>query len=255
MDIKTLEQRIQKNEEKIVKKQNTIQKKEKSIEKKIATLKNKYSLDYDGERLYTDELRNRGLSTTEANEAYWIMCDIDYLKDDLKRLPAEIEETKAVLEKQRKQLAGEIKKDALLTTEIPEKLQQYQRDLVTEWDEFDKAKRQRYRDEYKELSYTEFVKKHRYAGYAFMQLTDAEIHKSNENDAKKLILNLINRVKGIVGEITDYSHLDVEPGNGGFAVITGYVVGTTGRAQVETILAGGYNIQRLHIRTLVKEIH
>ena len=275
MDIKTLEERIAKNEVKIEKKKNTIQKKEAAITKKAAYLMKKYGVDVETFDKYDTTAREiAGNGKEGSNDIYWTMCDIDHYKEDLRRIPKEIAEIEAVVEKQKKQLAGEIAKEATFTTEIPERLIQYRDALIAEWDDFDKAKRQRLIDEYRRMeeeenvrrategkrpggteAYKAFIKKHRYAGYEFMYATDEEIHKSNEEDAKKLILNLINRVKDIVGEITDYSHLRVEPGNQGFAVITGYVVGTMGRASVETILAGGYNIQRLHVRTLVHEIY
>ena len=68
-----------------------------------------------------------------------------------------------------------------------------------------------------------------------------------------LIINLYYRVRNITGEIVDWSGISAEVGTQGFPVLTGYVIGKEGRAFVETILAGGYNIQRLHIRVLVHE--
>lgn len=61
------------------------------------------------------------------------------------------------------------------------------------------------------------------------------------------------RVKKFTGEITDWSGVHACQGTWGMTVLNGYVVGKEGRAFVESILAGGYNIQRLHIRVLVKE--
>lgn len=85
--------------------------------------------------------------------------------------------------------------------------------------------------------------------------SDADIHESNLKAGKDVILDLVNRVTKITGPIMDWSGLHATAGNGGWTVLNGYVIGEDSKAKVETILAGGYAIQRLHCRTLVKEIH
>ena len=248
MTIAQLNERITKAEEKINKKEATIEKKKALIAKK----------DVEIQKLgFTREIRNnRPESWTEAsNKAFWLACDIVHLEEDLKRLPKEIEEIKATIEKYQAQLTGEIEKESILTKELPEVFTTLRSELVTEWDRFDKDLQDNLRSEYKEIGYKDFIKKYTYSRYEFMSKTEDEIHKANERDAKALILDLYNRVKAITGEVTDWSGIRAEMGNGGFTVLTGIVIGKTGRARVETILAGGYNIQRLHIRTLVHEIN
>lgn len=83
--------------------------------------------------------------------------------------------------------------------------------------------------------------------------TDEWIHKQNQRDGENLILDLLKRVTKITGPVTDWSGLHVTQGNMG-AVLNGYVIGEDGKAEVESILAGGWNVQRLHVRTLVKPI-
>lgn len=58
---------------------------------------------------------------------------------------------------------------------------------------------------------------------------------------------IIERTNAIVGEITDASNLRI----GSKADLNGYVIGTRGIAKVQTIGAGGYNIQCFHFRTLI----
>lgn len=93
--------------------------------------------------------------------------------------------------------------------------------------------------------------------------TFAEIGKTNyqmfdgksEDDAQRIaereaefyVLDIINRVTKKVGNITDYSNVYVKG-----PAINGTIVGDRGVAHVETIVAGGYNIQRAHYRVLVK---
>lgn len=82
---------------------------------------------------------------------------------------------------------------------------------------------------------------------------------SNKEDIDKLldeeesgkILDLIKRVTKVTGTITDASALRIGEQNG---ELNGLVIGEEGKAFVETIGAGGYNIQRFHYRVLVKVV-
>lgn len=62
---------------------------------------------------------------------------------------------------------------------------------------------------------------------------------------------IIERTNQIVGTITDASNLKV----GAKGDLNGYIVGTKGVAKVQTIGAGGHNIQCFHFRTLINPIN
>lgn len=232
MKIETLRERISKAEEKILKKQNTISKKTAAVEKKNAEL----------------------AKTVGERERYCIECDIGWLEDDLKRLASEIKETEKTLENYRAQLTGEIKRQDLLTKEVPETLKSLQTELVTEWDAYDKSRRARMQEDRRTMDYHEYCMKYRGQNTELRTMTDEQIHTANVRDAEAIILNLVNRVKGITGEITDWGKLYLQPDNNGFSILNGRVEGKEGVAYVESIGAGGYNIQRYHIRVLVKSI-
>ena len=76
------------------------------------------------------------------------------------------------------------------------------------------------------------------------------LEKAMERERKAKLLDLTNRIMKVVGRIADASGLYIAD-NG---EINGYIDGTEGRAKVETIGAGGYNIQRFHFRTLIHEV-
>jgi len=253
MKITTLNERIAKAEETIAKKENTIVKKTAQIEKKKAQLsKLGYpEITMEKYREICDELDKTDRELSRS--IYWTLCDIKSLESDIVRGGKEIEEKKLTLEKYRAQLAGEIERESLLLKEIPESLNKMRDELVETWDAWDRARRERLNEKYSELGYTEFMKKYNYADYQFRYVTDSQIHDSNVQDAKLLILNLYYRVKDITGEITSWDGIEATIGTWGGTVLNGYVEGKEGRARVESILAGGYNIQRLHVRVLVKE--
>lgn len=115
----------------------------------------------------------------------------------------------------------------------------------------------RYRQFKEDYIYAPFKKKFgigvQYAT-SLWSMTDEDIHKENLKSGKNLILDLLNRVTKITGPITSYAGLHLTQGNGGWLVLNGFVEGEDGKASVETILAGGYNVQKLHARTLVHKI-
>ena len=61
---------------------------------------------------------------------------------------------------------------------------------------------------------------------------------------------IIERTNAIVGQITDASSLTV----GDKGDLNGFIIGSRGTAKVQTIGAGGYNIQCYHFRTLINKV-
>lgn len=82
-------------------------------------------------------------------------------------------------------------------------------------------------------------------------LHEDELQKTLDREVKAKYDDLVVRMKNAVGEIQDCSNLRI----GGNGSINGIISGTNGKAKMETITAGGYNIQCLHYRVLVNPIH
>lgn len=77
----------------------------------------------------------------------------------------------------------------------------------------------------------------------------AELQKYLNEEANRKYDFIIERTNHIVGEITDAAGLTIDPkGN-----LNGLIVGKKGTAKVQTIGAGGYNIQCFHFRTLINK--
>lgn len=108
-----------------------------------------------------------------------------------------------------------------------------------------------------EIGYTAFMDKYRgklakqtfiiiqcrtEKGVGYTSIEDI-VEKDMENKKKTLLY----KIKGKVGEITLVNLTCGEDGTP-----NGYIEGTEGKARIETITAGGYNIQCLHYRVLVK---
>ena len=81
------------------------------------------------------------------------------------------------------------------------------------------------------------------------QFDSEKLHKELEEEKKAKYDDIINRTNAITGTITDASGLRV----GEKGELNGYIIGERGTAKVQTIGAGGYNIQCFHFRTLVKK--
>lgn len=77
----------------------------------------------------------------------------------------------------------------------------------------------------------------------------AFLEKALEAEKKAKIIDLISRVESIAGTILDATNLHI----GKKGDLEGIIIGEHGAAKINTIGAGGYNIQCYHFRTLIHE--
>ena len=77
-----------------------------------------------------------------------------------------------------------------------------------------------------------------------------KFEKEIKQEANRKYDDMINRVMKVTGKITDASDLHI----GLKGDLNGFIHGEKGTAKLNTIGAGGYNIQCYHFRTLVHEI-
>lgn len=79
---------------------------------------------------------------------------------------------------------------------------------------------------------------------------EERLAKELKDEANRKYDFIIERTNAIVGTITDASGLSV----GSKGDLNGYIYGDKGTAKVQTIGAGGYNIQCFHFRTLINPV-
>ena len=83
--------------------------------------------------------------------------------------------------------------------------------------------------------------------YDSWNFDEEKLAKDLTQDANAKYDFIIERTNEIVGTITDASNLKI----GAKGDLNGFIIGEKGKAKVETIGAGGYNIQCYHFRTLI----
>ena len=279
MKIETLKERIEKAELKISKKEGTLAKHQKGADKLLKVITD-HGWNPD------DKFCKEG--TSEHNDAYWAICDYHWKLDDIKRTEKAIEEAKESLQKYQDMLQQEIEKansrDVKIIMDFLEAWKERNIEFFLEQkEEYEKAlvehkaklndlyearnslghgaswnKENPNHEKYKELvkqqddtrkcfrnawlHVTQF--EHGSKDWETTMKEDLEIEKNRKYD------DLIERTNRIVGQITDASRLQISAkGN-----LDGFILGTKGTAKIETIGAGGYNIQCFHFRTLIHEV-
>lgn len=240
---------------KVQKAEDAVQKAQKTIERHTAQMEKKLKMITD--HGWNPEDRYCRYNTAEYNESYWAICDYETKVEDIKNATKKLEDKVRILNNWKERLEATEAKEHKFLTEVPECMKTMMHELIADWDEHDKERRERLMKVYREVGYAAFFKgtpekhhwdTHTYADYNFMHLTDEQIHTTNARDAENFIIDLYNRVYTITGEVTNWDGIHY-----GGKALNGEVYGKLGRVRVESILAGGYNIQRLHIRVLVHE--
>lgn len=217
----------------------------------------------------------------KAKETNWEVNPYYYNERDIKWTTKDLEQAKASLEKYRADLAEAIEKANSRNVQVildfledwKVKTKKYYMDSVEgyiealklwykqdseycEW--WNNQRRNHTKEEIAEKREERQMHKESFArrwswmfpymeGYKF---DEEKLDRDLKNEADRKYDFIIERTNAIVGTITDASNLYI----GEDAELNGYIIGDRGTAKVQTIGAGGWNIQRFHFRTLVHEM-
>lgn len=235
-----LQEKINNAEEKVNKIKNTIERHKKQAEKKLMVIKNNNWNENDKYCMR---------DTAQFNESYWAICEYENKLDDIINANSKLKDAEIILSNWIEKYNNKIASENVINNEMPKIFIDCRNELADDWTETDIKQREVMKIKRKELSYEEFRKIYKYTTEQSLSKTDEEFYKNNLKDAEFFIIDLYNRVKNITGEVTDWKNIYY-----GGKALNGFIVGVKGKAKVETILAGGYNIQRLHMRVLVNEV-
>lgn len=253
MTSKDLREKLEKAEEKVTKCENTIERHKKQLEKKQAKLlRVEWMAQYmdNLKAVMWDEEKRLAYKKATGDELYWDCCDVQSKEEDIKGAKRKLEDQKKVVDNWREKLDKQVQKELMIATLVPEAFKEAKEELVESWTQSDLNMKAVISKASEELDYKTFSKMYSYSAREFYLYKEEEdFRKINERDADMWLLDLYNRVVAVTGEITDASGI-----RWGGKCLDGIIIGKEGKAIVETIGAGGYNIQRWHLRTLVKEV-
>ncbi len=242
MKVNQIQERIHNTEEKIQKKLALIEKRNKIIEKfaDIPTY----------EELWKIEAEKRDSNWEDNCEKAYKVSDA---KESIESAKKEIAKFESTLQKYKEQLAKEQVRE-LQIEELPEQMKKLKEFIIQKDYEFMIQYKARIKEARKKYSYKEFIRKYSNADAELLYKSDDDIKRDSEKTAENIIINTISKVHKITGDITDWKGVYVTLGSNNSLVLNGIVEGENGKARLESINAGGYNIQKLHIRVLVKKI-
>lgn len=241
MKTSELKVKLDKAVENVTKREMTIQRQKAQLEKKIeAAKKLGCNPDVDTSATY---------SGGNNNVKFWAMCDVEDKREEISNSEKKLAELQQIAANWGTKMKEQVLREEIIATEMPAIFQQCKDDLAKDWTETDIKRRDTMRENRAKLTYKEFRKMYTYSQEQEYSKTDEEFLRANEHDAELFIIDLYNRVKAVTGEVTDWRGIHY-----GGKALNGLVLGKSGTARVETILAGGYNIQRLHMRVLVHEV-
>ena len=216
---------------------------------------------------------------SHLTEGIWEDVEDSYI-ESVRNAYEEIENRKAQIAKYEEQMDSAMDRDAVFES-MPACMKEFMEGIIECWDLWDKMKRESAKNDHVKVSelwderariwrdkgknspeYLQINEDIRYIEGKYTSfewnelpyLDDDEIHERNVKAGKNLVMNLYTRVVEITGGFEDASDLKVTAGNNGCAVINGWVKGEKGIASVKSVGAGGWNIQRFHIRTLVHKV-
>jgi hypothetical protein len=278
--VETLKASVAKAETKVEKCKATIVRHENALEKKIAKLEkvSERTVDLDNVDAHKWDENHK------SYDYYWEACEVSSKLEDIKGAKKKLKEAEIVLSNWEAKLEKEIEKDNFIGG-IPQVIKNFLemwKEQAYEWhiqrlEKFVIFKKDLYRQEkeasaecqglpyrerraYMEEKGLDNIGKRllSFGGVVVVEMDRirneedrlAYLNKVLEDEKRRKAIDLVNRITEVVGTIEDASRLDVSAkGN-----LDGIIYGSLANAKIETIGAGGYNIQCFHYRTLVNKI-
>lgn len=277
-NVQNLQEKVKKATEKVEKCKGTIVRHEKQLDKKIVTLE-KQGINLRGlNKIEIEKVREPYRSTDLSWEIYEVTSKLE----DIKGATRKLKDAEIVLSNWQLKLDEEVMKDEFINNHIPQVI----KDFLEQWrqkaygwhikkyNDYLTLKKELYQkesDALKEIGVLPYRERRakleelelnniegrlaRFGGAVVVNMSTyrdeterlAYLEKVLKEDVKAKSLDLINRINAVVGTITDARALSVDV----YGNLNGVIKGEKGTAKVETIGAGGYNIQCFHYRTLV----
>jgi hypothetical protein len=245
----TIDERIEKKSKDIEKRKNLILK----LEKKIETITDEYDLKWAADDIRTSKIKLKDLEIqlTNLNK----QKRKEQVKNEIERIPIIeefLEQWKIKAIEWYKTDYNRLKEIIRIHRKKQKQLEQWRQENHISYYYNNPEVKAKVKAKEKELGLDQKIMQNTLTvkllqfGKKWEQELEKEIEKDKNNKRQFLIL----RVKEITGQITDASFLHI----GLNGEINGCIIGEKGKAKVETISAGGYNIQCYHYRVLVKEI-
>ncbi len=191
------------------------------------------------------------------------------LKEDLRDSNNKLKTLNGQLDRLQNQLAKSVEKEKILN-EVPNELKALEDELTKTWYQWSIEARADFKENLEKIQEARRIEsKTSYKGYNeymtdeirevlkfYTRSYEYRVCRSNEElfaeaqkDAKRFVIKMYNDIKEITGTVTSWNNVHFN-----LRELNGVVYGEKGNAKIQTITAGGYNIQRLHLRTLIKKI-
>lgn len=249
-----------------VKQQGTIERHKGQLAKKVAKFEKDYNVSLEGQDLTAlDALKWPGGQTCTVEGQYWDACAIEHKMDDIKSATKKLAERERITAEAFDKLDAREKQDGVFN-DLPPIILEFAARYKVRTIGWLIEGAEKYRAKMKEIDEDGGLdRKGRNAaqaqvmqafGGAVRKVADHYREEGRREEAEKiaerqridLLRTMAYRVAEKVGKITDAAGLAI----GMNGEINGYVEGDKGGATINTILAGGWNIQCLHFRVLVK---
>lgn len=232
-----------------------------------------------GKKAEIEKLEKKLARILKAKESNWQNNPYYYGENDLKWETKHLEEAKAALAKYEADLATETEKDNSRNVKAvidflnawakrvygwyeerfaayPIDLEEYYRKDREHadwhnnggWKDPNKAEINKEFSEYRKAFHAKWASLYPYVERR--TFNGEKLRKELEQEKKAKYDDMIARTNIVCGTITDATGLSV----GEKGELNGLVIGERGKARIETIGAGGWNIQCFHFRTLVHEV-